>query len=58
MVDYNATQKFLTEKNLHFFTFYIKVDKLNKAVIRHMPGNISTDTITVALQVIDYNVIM
>jgi hypothetical protein len=27
MVDYNATQKFLTEKNLHFSTFYTKADK-------------------------------
>jgi hypothetical protein len=57
MVDYNAIQKFLTKKNLHFFTFYTKVDKLVKAVIRHLPGNISAVDITVALQEIDYNIV-
>jgi hypothetical protein len=49
MVDYNAIQKFLNEKN-HFFTFYTKVDKPVKIVIRHLPGNTSAEDITVALQ--------
>jgi hypothetical protein len=53
MVDYNAIQNFLTEKNLHLFTFYTEADKPVKAVIRHLPGNISAD-ITVALLDIDY----
>jgi hypothetical protein len=57
MMDYNAIQKFLTEKNLHFFTFYTKADKPVKAIIRHFPGNISAVDITVALQKIDYNII-
>jgi hypothetical protein len=48
MVNYNAIQKFLTEKNLHFFIFYTKTVKLVKAVIRHLPGNTSAEDITVA----------
>jgi hypothetical protein len=54
MVDYNAIQKFLTEKNLHFFIFYTKANKLSKAITQHLPGNTSTDNITVTLQEIDY----
>jgi hypothetical protein len=50
MVGYNAVQKFLIEKNVHFFTFYTKADKLVKAVIRHLPGNNSAEDITMALQ--------
>jgi hypothetical protein len=46
MVDYNAIQKFLTEKN-HFFTFYTKADKPVKIVIRHLCGDISAKDITV-----------
>jgi hypothetical protein len=57
MVGYNAMQKFLTEKNLHVFTFYMKTYKLIKAVISNLPASISAEDITVALQVIDYNVI-
>jgi hypothetical protein len=53
MVDYNAIQEFRTEKNLHFFTFYTKADKPVKAFIRHLPGNISAENITVGL---DYDV--
>jgi hypothetical protein len=48
-------KKFLTEKNLHFFTFYTKTDKPVEAVIRYLPGSISAEDITVALQKIyDY----
>jgi hypothetical protein len=57
MVDYNATQKLLTEQNLHFSTFYKKADKPIKAVITHLPGNTSAEDIIVALQEIDYDVI-
>jgi hypothetical protein len=57
MADYYAIQKFLTDKNLCFFTFYRKVDKLVKAVIRYLPGNMSAEEITVVLQEIDYDVI-
>jgi hypothetical protein len=57
MVDYNAIQTFLTEKNLHFITFYTEEEKRFKAVIRHLPGNISVNDITVALQEIAYDVI-
>jgi hypothetical protein len=57
MVDYNAMQKFFAEKSLQFFTFYTKVDKLVKTVIRHLPGNTSAEGITVALQERDYDVI-
>jgi hypothetical protein len=39
IVDYNAIQKFFTEKDLHFFTFYTKADKPVESVIRHLPGN-------------------
>jgi hypothetical protein len=56
-VDYNAIQKFLAEKNLHFFTLYTKVDKPRKAVIRHLLGNTSAEDNTVALQEIHYGVI-
>jgi hypothetical protein len=56
-LDYNATQKFLTEQNLHFSTFYTKTDKLVKAVIRHLPANISAQDMIVAFQEIDYDVI-
>jgi hypothetical protein len=58
MVGYNAMQKFLTEKNLHFFTFYMKTNKPIKAVISNLPASISAEDITVALQEIDYNVII
>jgi hypothetical protein len=50
MVDYNAIQKYLTEKNLHFFTFYIKAENPIKAVIRYLADNISAEDTTVALQ--------
>jgi hypothetical protein len=43
MVDYSAMQKFLTEKNLHFFTFYTKAGKTIKVVISHLPDNISAE---------------
>jgi hypothetical protein len=57
MVNYNATQKFRTEKNLHFFAFYTKADKPVKVLIRHLSGNISAENITVTLQETDYDVI-
>jgi hypothetical protein len=57
MVDYKAIQEFLTEKILHFITFYTKVDKPVIAVTRHMPGTNSAEEITVALQEMDYDVI-
>jgi hypothetical protein len=57
MVDYNAMQKFLAEKNLQFLIFYTKADKLVKTDIRHLPGNTSAEDITVALQMIDHDVI-
>jgi hypothetical protein len=57
MVDYKAIQKFLTEKNLHVFTFYTKADKPVKAVIRYLSCSTSADDIIVALQEIDYDVI-
>jgi hypothetical protein len=57
MMDYNAMQKFLTGKNLHFFTFYTKTDKPVNAVIRYLPGNISAEDITVTLQESNYVVI-
>jgi hypothetical protein len=53
MGDYNTIQKFLTEKNLHFFTFYTEAGKLVKAVIRHLPSNTSAEEITRAFQEID-----
>jgi hypothetical protein len=54
MVDYNAIQNFWTERNFHFFIFYTKADKPINAIIKHLPGNISTEDITVALQETDY----
>jgi hypothetical protein len=36
-----STKLILTEKNHHFFTFYTKVDKPVKVVIRNMPGSTS-----------------
>jgi hypothetical protein len=39
MVDYNTIQKFLTKKNLHFVTFYTKVDKLVKTIIKNFFGS-------------------
>jgi hypothetical protein len=56
IVDYNTIQTFLAKKNLHFFTLYRKVDKLAKAIIRHLSGNISAQNITVSLQEVDYNI--
>jgi hypothetical protein len=50
MVNYNTIQKFLTEENLRFFTFFTKADKPVKAVIRHLLGNTSAKDITVTLQ--------
>jgi hypothetical protein len=55
MVAYAAKQKFLTEKNLHFVTFYTMVNKPVKAVIGYLPGNISAEDIPVALQETDYD---
>jgi hypothetical protein len=46
----------IPEKNLPFFTFYTKGDKLVEAVIRHLPGNIHTEDITVDIQELGYNV--
>jgi hypothetical protein len=57
MGDYNAIQKFFTEKNLHFFTFYTKPDKPVKDIIKYVLGNTSGEDIAVALQEIDYDVI-
>jgi hypothetical protein len=54
MVDHNAIQKFLNEKNLYFFKVHTKADKLVKTVIRHLHGNTCAEGITVALQV-DYD---
>jgi hypothetical protein len=47
----------ISEKNLPFFTFYTKADKPVSAVIRHLPGNIPAEVITVALHKLGYNVI-
>jgi hypothetical protein len=57
MVDWNNIQKFLTEKTLHFFTFYKKADQLVTAVISHLSGNNSAEDITVALQEVNYDII-
>jgi hypothetical protein len=57
MTDYKATQNFLTQKGLPFFTFYSKGDKPVKAVIRHLPNNISSEDITLALQELGCEVI-
>jgi hypothetical protein len=56
-VVYNATQKLLTEQNLHFSAFYTKADKPVKAAIMHLPGNTSAEDIILALQETDYGVI-
>jgi hypothetical protein len=55
-MDYNTIQKLRTQKNLHFFTFYARMDKQVEAFIR--PGNISAEDVTVTLQEIDYDVIV
>jgi hypothetical protein len=47
----------IPKKNLPFFTFYIKVGKPVKAIIRHLPGNIPAEDITVALQKLGYDII-
>jgi hypothetical protein len=57
MVDYSAIQKFLTKENLHFFTLYRKAGKPVKSVIRHLPGIISAEDVTVALHEMVYDVI-
>jgi hypothetical protein len=57
MVDYNAIQKFLNEKNLHFFTFYTKADKPVNTITRQLPGNNPAENIIVALQQTDYHVV-
>jgi hypothetical protein len=57
MVYYNALQKFLIEKDIHFFTYCTKAEKPVKAIIRHSIGYISAQGITVALQERDYNII-
>jgi hypothetical protein len=58
MVDHNVIQKFLNEKNLYFFTVHTKADKVVKAIIRHLPGNTCAEDINVALQEIDYMIIV
>jgi hypothetical protein len=57
MVHYNVIQKIPHLENLRFFTFYTKADKPVKVVIRDLPGSISAEDTTVALQEIDYDVI-
>jgi hypothetical protein len=56
MVGCNALQKFLTERDIQYFTFYTKADKSVKAVTSHFVGYISAQDITVALQEIDYDI--
>jgi hypothetical protein len=53
----NSLKKFLAEKNIHFFMFYKMADTTVQAVVRHSPGNIPAENITVAVQEIDYDVI-
>jgi hypothetical protein len=57
MTDYKPIQNLLSQKDLPFFTFYIKGDKPVNAVIRHLPNNTSSEDITVALQELGYEVI-
>jgi hypothetical protein len=57
MADYKAKKNLLGQKDVPFFTFYTKEDKPVKAVIRHLPSNTSPEDITVAFQVLGYQVI-
>jgi hypothetical protein len=50
MKDYKATQKFLTERSLPYFTFCAKMEKPVKTHIRHLPGNTSSEDTTAAFQ--------
>jgi hypothetical protein len=40
LANYNAIQTLLSNQGLHYYTFYIKSDKPNKAFIKHLltPG--------------------
>jgi hypothetical protein len=59
MVGCKATQKcLLTNRNLHFFVFYTKADKLVKAVINYFPDNSSSEHITAVLQQLDLDIII
>jgi hypothetical protein len=53
IMDCEAEQKFHTERCLPYFTFHTKVNKPVEAAIRHMPGNISSEDFTMALQELD-----
>jgi hypothetical protein len=57
MADYKTIQNLLSHKGLPVFTLYTKGDQPVKAVIRHLPNNISSEVITVALQELGYEVI-
>jgi hypothetical protein len=57
MADYKLVQNLLSQKGLPFLTFYTKGDRPVKAVIRNLPNNTSSENITIALQVLSYEVI-
>jgi hypothetical protein len=52
-MDYEAAHRFHTERCLPYFTFRTKTDKVVKIILRHLPGNISSEDINIALQELD-----
>jgi hypothetical protein len=57
MVGYNAKQKFLSEKNFHFFPVYTKGNKPPSSIFLYFSGNVCEEDITVTLQEIDCDII-
>jgi hypothetical protein len=57
MADYKVILSYLSEHNLHYFTFYTQSDKPVKPAIRHLHVNISSQDIIPSLQMLSYDVI-
>jgi hypothetical protein len=57
MADYSAIKCFLEKNNLHYFTFSPNSKKPIKAVICHLPADMSTEDIFNSLDNLAFNVI-
>jgi hypothetical protein len=57
MDDYSAMKFYLKQKNLHYFTSYPKSEKLIKAIIHHLPLDMTVEDISNGLEDLGFNII-
>jgi hypothetical protein len=57
MADYLAMKSYLEKHNLHYFTFFSNSEKPIEAVIRHLPPDTPTESISNSLENLGFNVI-